>query len=212
MHLTDFIGPRLKKVIFRKIVILAIILLCANFQACSPLSAVPVTLKEAKDYVIGQEESFSHQVNRVLAAVVHDLAEMNFKIKRIERFNQKGYISADWGDASVCLSLEAITPKLTKVVCKLKRGDVSTREYSSEEELFNRFRETLSEDNHFDLKKLAAGMAEIHASADKDSPVIGYLGAGAEAQLLRMEGRWARIALMDNYFGYVASDLLKFKP
>lgn len=212
MHPKNLVGPTLRQLNLHKIFISAIILVWANLQACSPLSAVPVTLKEAKDYVIGQEESFSHPVKRVLAAAVHDLGEMNFKIKRIEYFSQKGYVRADWGDAFVCLSLETITPRLTKVICKLKRGSVSTREYSSEEEFFNRLRESLSEKNDFDLKKFAAGMAEIHSSADKDSPVIGYLGEGAAAQLLSREGKWARIALMDDYFGYIESSLLKTKP
>jgi len=175
---------------------------------CVGFSAVPVTLKEVKDYVVGQEQSFSHSLDRVLAATVYNLRQTDFVILRIEHFNQKGLIHANWQDTSVKLSMETITPKLTKVSSMVRRGD-SLREYSLEEEIFNNIRTILQREKLPNLGKLTREMVKVHLSPDKNSPVIAYMGLGARADLIKEEGDWGKIVLMDSGIGYIALKHLK---
>jgi len=152
--------------------------------------------------VVGQQESFSYPLNQVLEAAVFDLREMGFSIFRIEKFNQNGLIRAQWQDTSVSASLETITPRLTKVTCKLHR-DHAAREYSSEEELFTTIRERLKQGQTFNWEELVAGMAKIHTASNENSPVVGYVATGAEVEIIEEEGEWCKVALMDNFRGYM---------
>ena len=170
---------------------------------CSPLSAVPLTLKEAKDFVFGQEESFSYPMGEVLRAAVGTLRRIGFSIGRIEHFNRKGLIDAHWQDTSVTVSLDTITPRLTKIKCKFHRRS-SMREYSSEEEFFNNVRETLKRGESASWERLGENMVTVHRAPDPASEVIAYLGSGEETELLEEMEDWGRISLMDNCAGFVA--------
>jgi hypothetical protein len=170
---------------------------------CAFFAAVPVTVSEIKTYLVGKEESLSYPLNRVLESTVYNLDHMGFDIERVERFNQKGLIHAVWQGTSVSLLLETITPNLTKVICTFKRSD-TMREYSSEKELLNNVRETLKLKQIPDSEALFKGMVTVHLSMDTASPVIAYLGRGAEAEIVSRSGEWAEIALMDNCTGYIA--------
>jgi len=133
---------------------------------------------------------------------------MGFTILRIESFNQKGLVQADWEMNSVKLSMETITPKLTKVVVKVKGSD-NSREYSSEDELFANIRETLKEKKKIDWEGLLKGMVTVHLKPNDQSPIIAYLAPGALTNVIREEGQWVKIGLMDNCTGYIANQYLE---
>ncbi|MBE9569701.1 MAG: hypothetical protein IMF11_03685, partial [Proteobacteria bacterium] len=173
---------------------------CNNIFSAIP---IPLSYDGVKDYVIGQEESFSYPIDQVLESTIHNLHQMGFAIVRIERFEQKSLIHATWENTSVNLSMETIAPKLTKFTCKVGRGNGS-REYSSEKELFCKVRETLKQSQTFDWGELARGMITVHFSPDENSRVIAYLKPGAETELIGEEGEWGKIALMDECAGYIA--------
>lgn len=183
---------------------LVVCFLVCGLSGCTLWSAVPVTLKEVKDYVVGQEQSFSHPLNRVLAATVFCLKKSGFTAVRIEHFNNKGLVRGDWGEASVKLTMEAITPGMTKVSSKVHRGEAS-REFSSETEIFTQTRRTLSSQTTLHWDKLVYGMVTVHAEPQESSPVIAYLGFGATASVISESDGWSRIALMDQGAGYVLS-------
>jgi hypothetical protein len=171
-------------------------------SGCAVLTAVPVTIKEVKDYVVGRDQSFSFPLDQVLKSSVQNLRKMGFTISRIESFNQKGLVQADWEMTSVKLSMETITPKLTKVIVKVK-SDNTSREYSSEDELFANIRETLKEEKEIDWKGLVKGMITVHLKPDKSSPVVAYLAPGTLADVFDQEGSWVKIGLMDNCTGFI---------
>lgn len=180
----------------------ALVVLLLLLSGCAVLTAVPVTIKEVKDYVMGRDQSFSYPIDQVLKSTIYNLRQMGFTISRIESFNQKGLIQADWKKTSVKLSMETITPKLAKVLCKVKR-DNSSREYSSEDELFANVRETLKQGKEIDWEGLIKGMVTVHLKPDKNSPVIAYLAPGALADVINQEGKWFKIGLMDNCTGFI---------
>lgn len=173
-----------------------------QLTCCHPFSVIPVTVKEVKDYAVGRQQSFSYPIGQVLKAAVHNLIEMNFVVLRIEHFNGKGVVYASWQKTSASVLLETITPKLTKVTCKIFRGS-SSREYSSEDALLDSVREILKHRPSLDWGKLVEGMASVHFRADTSSAVIAYLSPGAEAELIKAEGEWGKIALMDDCSGYM---------
>jgi hypothetical protein len=179
-----------------------VFLLSLILSGCAVLTAVPITIKEVKDYVVGRDQSFSCPLDQVLKSSVHNLRKMGFTILRIESFNQKGLVQADWQMTSVKLSMETITPKLTKVIVKVK-SDNTSREYSSEDELFTNIRETLKEEREIEWKGLTKGMVTVHLKPDKNSPVIAYLAPGALTNVIAQEGTWAKIGLMDNCTGFI---------
>lgn len=177
-------------------------------SGCAVLTAVPITIKEVKDYVVGRDQSFSCPLDQVLKSSVYNLRKMGFTILRIESFNKKGLVQADWETTSVKLSMETITPKLTKVIVKVK-SDNTSREYSSEDELFANIRETLKEEKEIDWKGLIKGMVTVHLKPDENSPVVAYLAPGALADVIDQEGPWVKIGLMDNCTGFIANKHLE---
>jgi len=187
---------------------LAVFFLFLTMPACAVLTAVPVTIKEVKDYVVGRDQSFSSPLDQVLKSSVYNLRKMGFTISRIESFNQKGLVQADWDMTSVKLSMETITPKLTKVVAKVK-SDTTSREYSSEDELFFNIRETLKDEKEMGWEGLTKGMITVHLKPDMNSPVIAYLAPGALTDVVDQEGPWVKIGLMDNCTGFIASKYLE---
>jgi hypothetical protein len=186
----------------------ALFFLSLLLSGCAVLTAVPVTIKEVKEYVVGRDQSFSCPLDQVLKSAAHNLSKMGFTISRIESFNKKGLIQADWQMNSVKLSMETITPKLTKVIVKVKRNN-SSREYSSEDELFANIRETLKEEKKIDWEGLIKGMVTVHLKPDKASPVIAYLAPGALTDVIDQEGKWVKIGLMDNCTGFIANKHLE---
>lgn len=186
----------------------ALFFLSLLLSGCAVLTAVPVTIKEVKEYVVGRDQSFSCPLDQVLKSAAHNLSKMGFTISRIESFNKKGLIQADWQMNSVKLSMETITPKLTKVIVKVKRNN-SSREYSSEDELFANIRETLKEEKEIDWEGLIKGMVTVHLKPDKASPVIAYLAPGALTDVIDQEGKWVKIGLMDNCTGFIANKHLE---
>ena len=170
---------------------------------CGKYASVPVTILGVKDYVFGQQQSFSCPLNQVLAASVYNLRLSGFEIDRIEHFNEKGLVLAKWQGISAKLSLESITSSLTRISSKV-RLDNHLREYSSEEELFGNIRNTLQKGQSPDWGELTQGLVKVYLSPDKASPVIAYLGPGTTADRISEEGNWCKIALMDKGAGYVA--------
>jgi hypothetical protein len=170
---------------------------------CAFFGAIPFTLSEMKAYLAGKEESLSYPLDPVLQAAVLNLDRMGFNIERVERFNQKGLVYATWQGTSASLSMESITPNLTKVICTFKRPD-TMRGYSSEKELYNNIRDTLKLKELPDRKTLFKNMVAVHHSKDNNSPVIAYLGRGSQTEIISRSGEWAEIALMDKCTGYIA--------
>ncbi|MBW1779431.1 MAG: hypothetical protein JRL30_01715 [Deltaproteobacteria bacterium] len=196
--------PPVRQFEFKVVCIAAIWVFTVLFATgCGFFAAVPVTVSEIKTYLVGKEESLSYPLNQVLESAVYNLERMGFDIERVERFNQKGLIHAVWEGTSVSLTLETITPKLTKVICTFKRPD-TMREYSSEKELFNNVRDSLKLKQVPNGDILFKGMVTVHASMDTAAPVIAYLGRGAKAEIVSRSGEWAEIVLMDNCTGYMA--------
>ena len=170
---------------------------------CGFFGAIPFTLSEMKAYLAGKEESLSYPLDPILQATVFNLDRMGYDIQRVEMFNQKGLVYAAWQGNSARISMESITPNLTKVICTFKRPD-TMREYSSEKELYNNIRDTLKLKELPDRKTLFKKMITVHLSKDNNSPIIAYLGRGSETEIVSRSGEWAEIALMDNCTGYIA--------
>jgi len=189
-----------KKVRGNAIVALAVVMIL--FSGCSPFALIPVTLREVKNYVVAQEQSFSYPLDRVMGATTHSLSQTGFTLSRIEHFNRKGLILAHWEEMSVKLSLESITPGLTKISSRLYR-DKTAREFSSEKEIFSHVREILQSERPFHWKEIVRGMVMVHVSPDEKSPVVAYLGPGENADLIDEEGSWGRIALMGDGTGFM---------
>ncbi len=179
-------------------------------SGCSALSLIPLTLQEIKLYVVGQRESFSYPLDRVMAAAIYSLQLSGFTICRVEHFSQKGLVNASWKNATVELLMVPVTPSLTKVTSKIQK-DAGFREYSSEEEVFESMRKSLEEDRVFGWSQLTRGMSPVHFSPNNDSVVIGYLGPGEETEIMKQQGQWFEIEMMDDHSGFIALKYLKVK-
>lgn len=204
--MTSEISLNISTIFCRKIKILIVItsiFLVLFGTGCAFFGAIPFTLSEMKIYLALKEESLSYLLDLVLQSTVFNLDRMGFDIQRVERFNQNGLVYAVWKGTSVNLSMERITPKLTKVICTFTRSD-TMREYSLEKELYNNIRDTLKLKQLPNRKTLFKRMITVHLSKDNNSPVIAYLGKGSKTEIVSRSGEWAEIALMDNCTGYIA--------
>ena len=202
-NLFVFVKKRKKKLYLAGMAALSLFL-----TGCVLLSALPVTLKELKAYTVGQEQSFAYPIDEVLTASSYTLRESSFTIVRIEQFNRNALVKAGWNNTVVEFSMESVTPKLTKVNCKIRRGD-KTPEYSSEKELFSSVRENLKQDRTIDWADIVEDMVCIHIRPDESSPIVGYLGQGTTAKVMDEVGGWKKIELMDNHYGYVPFETLR---
>ena len=54
-------------------------------------------------------------------------------------------------------------------------------------------------------------MAAVHVSPDEKSPVIAYMGSGTTANVIKEEGNWGKIKLMDGGAGYISLKYLGSK-
>lgn len=169
---------------------------------CRVLWAVPVTLKEVKDYVSGQERSFAHPLDPVLAGTISVLGKNEFTVERIERFNQKGLVQANWNETAVEIRLEAITPKMTRITTSIRSNRIS-REHSCEAAVFDEVQRILKNENPVSLQTATAGMVNVHASPNEDSAVIAYLRGGSGVQIVDEKGQWGEISLMNRNTGFV---------
>lgn len=192
----------------RKLYLAGMAALSLFLTGCVLLSALPVTLKELKDYTVGQQQSFAYPIDDVLTASSYTLRESSFTIVRIEQFNRNALVKAGWNNTLVEFSMESVTPKLTKVNCKIRRGD-KTPEYSSEKELFSKVRETLEKERKIDWAAIVKDMVCIHIRPDESSPIVGYLGQGSTAKVMDEAGGWKKVELMDNHYGYVPFESLQ---
>ena len=104
----------------RAINIIFLIASIGILNGCAALSVIPVTLKEVKNYIVGQQKSFAYPLDKVMGTSANKLREMDFVILRVESFNEKGFIHAKWHDVDAELYLETVTPKLTKVKNKIR--------------------------------------------------------------------------------------------
>jgi hypothetical protein len=178
---------------------------------CSAFSAVPVTLKEVKDYAVGSQESFSYPLDDVMKAAVVNLRATGFTLIKIEKTSPRGYIRADWQTTSVKLYLESVTPRLTTVRSKLrKQGGVA--DLASEDELFEEIHDTLDRGGQLPWDRLSGGMVRIHTQPQAGASVVGYYGTGARIDLDEENGKWGRVALEDGSRGYVLLSYLNPVP
>ncbi len=167
-------------------------------SGCSIYSAIPVTLKEVKDYTVGQQKSYSYSLNEVLVATCFCLKKAGFSIVRIENFNQKGLVHGNCEDTSIKFSLDAVTPNLTKISSKIYLGS-GFRDYSSEKTLFNNIETFLQRGTLKEWSRIIKGMSTVYISPDVNSPAIAYILPGTNQK----QGEWVSISLMDGYSGYV---------
>jgi len=172
-------------------------------SGCSALWAVPFTMKEIKDYVAGQERSFIYPLDRVMKATVFALKKNGFVLERIEYFSQKGFIQAKWEDTSVEIVLETVTPKMTRVTSRVHSNRLA-RQYSCEGALFDEVKGILNKKHPLNWKEMTGGMATVHVSPEKGSPVMAYLREGLEVEVMEEQGEWGKIALMDRSAGFIA--------
>ena len=141
---------------------------------CSVFSAVPVTLKEVKDYAVGSQESFSYPLDEVMKATTVNLKATGFTLIKIEKTSPKGFIRADWQATSVKLYLESVTPRLTTVRSKVRRqGGVA--DLASEDELFEQVHDTLDRGGQITWERLTGGMVRVYAEPDTGAAVVGIL-------------------------------------
>jgi len=173
-----------------------------SLSGCSPLLAVPFTLKEVKDYVSGQERSFAYPLNRVMMTTVFILEKDGFTVYRIEHFNQKGLIQAKWQGTSLEFTLDTVTPKMTRVTGRVHSNRFA-REYSCEGALFDKIQWILNRERPFNWKEMTEGMVTVHVSPEQVSSVVAYLGEGSKIELLEERGEWGKIALMQRNAGYI---------
>lgn len=178
---------------------------------CSIFSAVPVTLKEVKDYAVGSQESFSFPLEEVMKATIVNLKATGFTLIKIEKTSPRGFIRADWQSTSVKLFLESVTPRLTTVRSKVrKQGGVA--DLASEDELFEQVHDTLDQGRQFTWERLTGGMVRVYAEPDMGGTVVGYFGSGARIDLAEEDGEWGQVALEEGGRGYVLLSYLNPVP
>lgn len=178
---------------------------------CSVFSAVPVTLKEVKDYAVGSQESFSYPLEEVMKATIVNLRATGFSLIKIEKTSPKGFIRADWQTTSVKLYLESVTPRLTAVRSKVrKQGGIA--DLASEDELFEQVHDTLARGEQVTWERLTGGMVWVYAEPDMKATVVGYYGGGARIDLTEEKGEWGKVALEDGSRGYVLLSYLNPVP
>ena len=61
----------------------------------------------------------------------------------------------------------------------------------------------LSEKQKHDLKKFVKDMVSVHLSPYEDSPVMAYVKPGVTVEVLKEEGGWVTVRLMNRCRGYV---------
>ncbi len=177
-------------------------LLLAALAGCSSLSLIPVTLKEAKDFAFGQDQSFSYPLSKVLPAMAGSLANAGFQLERIEYFNEAGHIEARWRQTVVAVELVSITPMATKAKGRISSDSIS-REYSLEETIFENAENALKADQASELNTLVKGMSKVHMGPEANSPVVAYLAQGASVKVVGEDGPWLEISLQNGYSGYI---------
>ncbi len=179
-------------------------------SGCTPYSLIPVTLKEVKDYVVEQEQGFSYPLRRVMLTSAACLEELQFDLKRVETFRDHGRIEAEWQKTSVTLKFEAVTPNLTKMMCRVT-ADGKARQFSTEKELFSNTRAALLQNHRQSFAHLARGMVPIHIEPDKDSAIVAYLAPGVEISMSAENESWRRVVLKCQGEGFLQASMLKEK-
>lgn len=185
---------------------------CVLFVSCSPLLLIPVSVKEIKDYVLESEASFSEPVPAVLAGAGFSLKQLDFDLKRVELFADHGRIKAEAEDTAVYLQFDAVTPRLTRMRCKIstKKG---LRYFSSEEELFKRIHTVLSEKPGPGLKDICRGMATAFIEPDIGSRVVAYFAREEEIAIDndRQHPDWSRVMLGSGKTAYISKKNIEVK-
>jgi hypothetical protein len=171
-------------------------------SGCGKFSLIPVTLDELKDLTFGRQKSFSYALTKVLPATAYHLEKADFRLRRIEYFSQAGLVEARWEDTAVVIEFESITPKATNAVSRISRNLVD-RYYSLEDTIFENVETSLENNDDIDMNALTGDMFRIHLAPDPASPVIGYLGVGADVSVRGETGDWAEIALEKGPGGYI---------
>lgn len=179
-------------------------------SGCSAFWAVPFSLEEIKDYVLGQKRSFAYPLDQSMRATISVLKKNGFVLERIEYFNRKGSIQAKWENTSVELAFETVTPSMTRVTSRVQRNRLS-REYSCEGALFDEVQEFLGRRHFLDWKEMILEMAAVHVSPENGSPVMAYLKKGSKVEIIEETGEWGKIALMDHSAGFMIMKHLHVK-
>lgn len=182
--------------------------LLSYISGCGAFSAVPLTLKEVKDYVAGTERSLGYGLDRTLTATVFVLKKDGFDLRRIEYFNHKGLVQAAWEGTSVEISFERMTPKMSRMTSRVKSKTLF-REYTCEDALSEEIEGVLHSSKPLNWVELTHGMTRVHVSPDKKSPVMAYLKPGLTVDLVEEQGQWGKILLMDRGAGFIALNQLK---
>ncbi len=169
---------------------------------CGKFSLIPVTLKEVKDLVLGRQKSFSFPLSRVLPATVSSLRDASFDLRRIESFQESGLVEARWDNTLVVVELDSITPSATKATSRISR-DAVMREYSLEDTIFENIDKALRSNERIVLAEFVKNMTKVHSDPDPASPVVAYLGAGADVRVVSETAGWAEIALEKGFRGYM---------
>jgi len=178
-----------------------LLVLLVGFAGCA---AVPFTLKEVKDYVSTQEQSYSYPLRQVMLTAGSSLKQLNFTLTRMELLGESGMIRASCGNTKVHLRFDSVTPRLTRMQSKISEYE-AMRYFSGEEELFNHVRSLLQEGHRTDLKKLTAKMVSIYLKPDKTSRVIAYIVPGEELMLPESNGTWREMELESGGSGYIGA-------
>ena len=187
-----------------------IALVILTTQGCSPLFLIPVTVKEIRDYVKEQEQSYSYPLRRVVISAGHSLRELNFTLKRVEFPDDHGMISAVFNETTVALRFEAVTVNLTRMRSKITTEN-GARYFSSEKELFDQIRKTLAANNQPVLRDIGAGLTQVYFMPDMKSRIIAYLAAGEEVWINGKEFKkdWNEINLESGKIGHIPARHMK---
>ena len=194
----------IKMNVMKTVKIFIVIALAAGFAGCM---AVPFTLKEVKDYVITQEQSYSYPLRKVMLAAGSALMQLNFKLTRMEIPGGRGMMAATCGDTRVYLKFDAITPHLTRMQSKITEKE-GMRYFSGEKELFSHIRNLLDQGRLHGLNTLTAGMVPVYLSPETSSAVIAYIAPGEELMVPDVAGQWKSVTLETGAAGYIQASRL----
>ena len=182
--------------------IIALVLALLFTSGCSYYSAVPLTLKEVKDYVIEKEESVSFPLRTAVVHSVRAMKSLDFEPSRIEMSGEKGMAKGACGSLKIELNFDSITPSLTRIRARIVDSG-SRRRFSAEDAFFGAVKEGLSGKTGIDMREMTRGLTPVYFKADSKTPTVAYIGHGERIAIVESRDEWTEIALVSAGSGYV---------
>ena len=188
-----------------------IVLLFFIIPGCTYYSAVPLTMKEVKDYVIEKEESLSCTLELLAANSVDVMKRIHFEPSRIEMGGDRGLVTGSCKSMTVELRFDSITPTLTKMRGKIMDSN-DVRQFSIENAFFENVKKAVSMKRRLKMQELARGMTPVFLKADRGSTAIAYISEGERVDIIEQGEEWTEIGLVAVGRGYILSDRIDPLP